>query len=62
MEPNQPLDQEHVEKIVESMISNLIIADAANRICISMTEKEFYEVVNSPLSTRSMMKPRTNTP
>jgi hypothetical protein len=45
MEPNRPLDQEHVEKIAESMISNLMIADAANRICISMAEKAFYEVV-----------------
>lgn len=45
METNRPLDQEHVEKIAESMISNLMIADAANRICISMAEKEFYEVV-----------------
>jgi hypothetical protein len=39
-EPNRPLDPDHAEKLSQNMLANLRIADAANRICITMSENE----------------------
>jgi uncharacterized heparinase superfamily protein len=45
-EPNRPLDDEHVRKLAQNMASNLMIADAGNRICISMSRDEYARALS----------------
>ena len=40
-EPNRPLDVDHARRIAEDMKANLKLADAAHRLCIMMSAKEF---------------------
>jgi hypothetical protein len=39
-EANRPLDYEHAKKLSEYMKANLKIADAPNRLCITMSAKQ----------------------
>jgi hypothetical protein len=45
-EPNRPLDDDHVSKLAQNMASNLMIADAGNRICISMSNAEYARALS----------------